>query len=309
MKNPFGILIAVGLILIVSTSSFGAVHPYGMADTDTWYSIEPDSPFAEFFYLRPNTDTNTYIVLGQFYQNDQTFFAPEYHSSDPQSLTEVEGSYLFDFGLFMGLDYQNLNITPLGSGSSLQISPGYRWNLDDKNNYVAVSFDYITSNPPGPSPSGSKIASYDLDAKYYTDSMKLTGEAVFLNDSTGNVRVDLAGVWKLNDAMTVGGELYSSSSIYYGAEVGLTYAQEFYIIDAKTGVKYNQPMSTDASFMYHIANGFFVGGEGDYPGTGDVGFTLKAKYQGENSRLLFAWAFPNSGMNFSSFELGYVVTF
>ncbi len=175
---------------------------------DGWYTIDKDSPGATVRALFPKNDSYWGI---EYYQNDQHFANLNYFDDD--TVTSFQGSYLFDIGLFVGVDYADHDGDTQGI-----ISPGYRYAFGGDKGYIAASVDYALSGDLTKrfAKDDSGIVDYDLDFKYFTDNLKVYGQLLIPNDDmigplnqfiSDDPILDLAANYRLNENYVVGGAL------------------------------------------------------------------------------------------------------
>jgi hypothetical protein len=268
------------LILMVSTGVLAAAHmpENSYATIDTWYTIDDKAPYICASYLSFQEADTARIGLG-YYQNAQMFASLSSGNEYGQSATVIKGSYLTDFGLFIGL--QNYSGDYYAGG--VIISPGYRLSIGD-NSYIAFSIDNDM-----PRNADIQYRKFDIDAKYLQENYRLSGYAHIPQADLANFEdpeYELYFVYKLTDQLTTGAELYSSDNSKI--TVGATYKGiRNLILDGMLGTNSGSSIYS-LSGMYMIKN-FEVGVEYKKDIMGDIIF-YKAKYNTENSKFVLVYA-------------------
>lgn len=204
MKRLLVVVLTLGLVLAVSASAFAAIHHEAYDKgffrfnnppiTDTWFSPLFYPPHVTAAYY--DIGDMDWTTLGlDFYITDQMFAG--YRSWEMSGLptTVLSGSYLFNFGLFIGYESMSTDLPPMfGYVDQSTISPGYRYSFG-KFNYVAASLNYNLDT--------EEITAYDIDAFYVTDQIKVKGE-ILIPDG-GDATIYLDGAYKISDPLCVGG--------------------------------------------------------------------------------------------------------
>jgi hypothetical protein len=240
---------------------------------------------------------NFYFFDMDYYQNDHLF--GEYLFSDSNSNTSsiFKGSYLFDFGLFVGLNYVSES---RNQGSAYVISPGYRFNLRDKG-YLAFSVDYGSWRDEDI----DGIGGYDLDFKYYPDRFKIAAQ--YYHPTQNNLGGDdLKDIYELevdyqvNPELTVGfsNQISEGESLWFA---GLSWTTKLLILDLKTG---NSTLNDD--FMGFEGGFFEISGLFKFLGVIAFGLdyfsaeekanprtAIKYLYDDEPYRILVGYVLPN----------------
>lgn len=234
--------------MLFSTAVMGAPLPIGPNDIDTWYTIEDEEPYFSATY-GDSPDISLDGFIGEYYQND--FFFLNFSNLEllGNSITEIQGSYIFeDTGFFIGLGYQTG-----GGSSSYLVSPGYRLAFDDRS-YLAFSLDY----------SDEEVQGLELRAKYCPDAMKLTGWLYMPNGGDTALYLDLA--YQIDDELVIGGSFLQSGATSF--TVGATWKPGAAVVDLAV----NDDGDYLVSGVYYFDD-FGVGAQYD----GET-YGLKAKY-------------------------------
>lgn len=274
-------------MLIISACSFAAVKPVSApsqledwnSKTDTWYSIEQDKPDVDAYARNAPPDFS--VIGGEYYQNDQTFGDLYFQKINGSNLANFDGSYLFDSGLFVGLDYIKVNQL----SETTTFSPGYRFKIGDQG-YAAISFDYVSDNFLNT----HNIVNYDLDFKLFPKKMMIYGGISL--PTAGNVTViNLNANYKVNKTLVVGaGYLSQGSDNAYSA--GFTYAIKSWIIDAQLGNYYQDPyyqLAGMANWRKFSLGALYQ----KYQSYSDPGITIQGKYHLANADLILKYTFQN----------------
>jgi hypothetical protein len=285
------LLLASWLLLIMSTYSLGAVQtmssPFELGDswyskTDTWYSIKQDKPDVNT-YVR-NTTPDFSVVGGEYYQNDQTFADLYFQNINRSNMTYFGGSYLFESGFFVGLNYLKLAPT-----TETLLSPGYRFKVKEQG-YVAVSFDYLSNDYSNT----NDIVSYDVDFKLFPKNMKICGEINLPKEGNDTV-INLNANYKVNNRLVAGAD-YMSQGSDNAYSAGLTYTVKSFIIDTKLGKTFIENYYQLAG-MDNLKN-FSIGVlYQKYQNDSDPGITIKGKYHLTNANLILKNTFQNDSYN------------
>jgi hypothetical protein len=234
----------------------------GMAQpsSDPMFTIVPKKPSLEAG-LSWCIDDPLYSL--NYELNDHTYAGFNLQIPPPDqgydSITNVYGSYLFSFGLFVAGDYY-----AWGSESELTLSPGYRYNLQDKG-YLAASCNLKSQNN-----SGSEFAGYKVEGQYYDETKLISGRISLPKDEVNTFEVESNFtatpeiIWGVN---CNGGD-------YFNYSAGLTWTKEAWVVDAAVG------SDTDKFFcslngLYKINDQFNLGLENKF-GNGNPQYTLKA---------------------------------
>jgi hypothetical protein len=257
MKRLLVVVLTLSLVLAVSASAFAAVHHEAYDKlffkfnnppiTDTWYTTLFYPPhLTASYYDIPDSDLTT---LGlDFYLTDQMFAG--YRSWDVSgfSTSVLSGSYLFNFGLFIG--YESLSTDyPFLVDHSI-VSPGYRYGFG-KFNYVTASLNYDSD--------AGEITAYDFDGFYVTDQIKVKGE-VLLPDG-GDAQIYLDGAYKISDPLCVGGTVLTGGGGEDTFTVGATYTGvNKLILDCLIGTISGES-GYAVSGMYKITDQILVGAQ------------------------------------------------
>jgi hypothetical protein len=287
VKKFFTLLLASGVLLILSGYSSGAVlpvsSPFKLGDswytkTDTWYSIKPDKPDVSGYAL--NIPANFSVVGGEYYQNDQSFADLYFQNVSHSNLTYFGGSYLLESGLFVGLHYLEV-----GPTTETLLAPGYRFKVNQQG-YVAVSFDYLSNDYSNT----HDIVGFDLDFKLFPKNMKLSGQISFPNQGNDTV-INLDTNYQVSNSLVVGAD-YLSQGSDNAYSAGLTYTVQSFIIDATLGKtfseNYYQLAGTD-----HLKD-FSIGAlYQKYQYNSDPMVTIQGKYHLAKADLILKYTFEN----------------
>jgi hypothetical protein len=100
--------------------------------------------------------------------------------------------------------------------SQVTVSPGYRFNLNDNDGYIALSMDYSATDEVY---SGHKtgVIDYEIYGRYYTDKSSFYGQYIIPNkDVTGyDYKYSyLRGAYKCSEDFSVGGA-FSQATDYF----------------------------------------------------------------------------------------------
>lgn len=151
MKRIWMMILMIAFVVCWGHGSptMAALDPPGDVTGDRWFSVDnEEEPFVEG--IVSSYDDSDSQWWGTYYQNDQTFLI----FSHNESMTDIVGSYLWDSGFFLGLQYEKADD---GEANLWAISPGYRWNLD--RGYIAFSLDYKRQTQ-------NAFLDYDVKAAY-----------------------------------------------------------------------------------------------------------------------------------------------
>ena len=228
MKRLTLLTLVLTLTLLISGNTLAAVHnftgdfanyylnhpliapQFNSLSFEGWYTIDKDTPGFTARALFPKDASHWGL---EYYLNDQYFANLNYFDLDDFAVTSFQGSYLFDFGLFVGLDYTDNDGETQGV-----ISSGYRYGFGQDNGYIAASVDYALSGDLTKrySKDDSGIIDYDIDFKYFTGNWKVYGQLLIPNEDmigpltdwySDDPILDLAANYKINDQYTVGGAI------------------------------------------------------------------------------------------------------
>lgn len=283
------VIIALSLIIIVSSGVLASkvslqasfdIDPVALYDFeniygstfmqftnfDTWHSIRPQQPELKVSYLTVS-DISDFKV--KYFLNDQTWGSYD-SMTGASNTTLISGSYLFDFGLFIGF-YSFDDI--------IRISPGYRFNLD-KNSYVAVKADYKTNEDEG-------LEDYLVSAKYYNDKMYIRGKVLFPEETSDDTLYSFGLNYQVMDSLVAGVSYLSFRDDTTAYELGMTWGGDSdskLIIDGKYGEDIMEDSYYSLSGVYKALDNLSVGAQYDKIETSDNAvISLKAKYvRGEN---------------------------
>ena len=304
MKKTLILLFCCIILLIWGCAAWGAIHAQPRQTVDTWYFIEPEPVYIQASFAKYDINGDTYTLSSNYRFNDQTFASVGYGDYDIVTSSMINGSYLFDFGLFVGVHYSQFE-DPIMDVTYQKLSPGYRWNLDKEDSYVAFSIDYSETKFNLSEPD-FMIEGYDFDLVYYTDKLKILGE-VYVADSRDTIGyVTLA--YKTAERLVVGGTIESDGDDSYG-EVGLTYTADRYIIDAELGKEIEDEFYIDTGFMYRVVDGFYLGAGVAKEPSQDYDLSFKSRYTGKNSTFLLRIDFENDHSYNTSLDLTYQYIF
>lgn len=279
--------------------------------TDTWYDITPNEPNFKISYFRVEDAIS--LLYSEYYLNDQTFamlaWAAPDDSTSVGSELGLSGSYLFNFGLFVGLEYFTLDVIASPPGppfdSAYNLSVGYSYSLGE-NSYVAFSVDYTSV----PDVDFAEIVGYDVDLVYYFDTGRvyfqyyLPTDEGFLSDNG----LDLGAAFQVADEVVVGFN-YNAADDEYDYDLGLTWNPEFMILD----FQYGATEMDDEDFyavgaLFHLNDLIHLGFDWNQPNGEDGQITLKFKYTNDTSRFLLAYALENDYAP-AMYYLSYKMTF
>jgi len=315
MKKTLILLLGCLLVFTTSSLALGAVHSsyndtvyLGMGEiglwssffipyrnTDTWFKIAAEEPslFVGGASFDSSGDGTNFIDV-DYYQNEQTFLAVNVLSDD-NTISDLKGSYLFNCGFFIGLDYAFDE-----DNNEYNIAPGYRWNFNDQG-YLAASVDYL-----GGEDVDSDINGYDLDFRYYLDNAKLFAQ-IYLPDE-GDSSLEAGAVFQARDNLALGLYLLNWDD-ENGFLTGMTWSGEKFVFDCDYG--YNTARNYfasvhfyDLSGMFNLSDSFRMGAQYTKYGESDPIYTLKIKYADDASQFFFGYTFETDDAP-SSYYLGY----
>ncbi len=249
-------------------------------NTDNWYSVTPETSYFELYY----NDRNFARLGVEGYANEQTFINVQTKSGNSE-VNYFAGSLLLNNGLFLGGSY---------SGDSdnhiIYISPGFRLNLAEAS-FVALSCDYLTSDPNRYGSYNDEIIGYDVYYKYFVDdNVKLGGEVYFPKDSDT--------FWWLGinikpaDDLVIGAyyETQGDTNRYHG---GFTFSPMPLIIDAEIGCDTIDDYYA-VSGMLATSDTFRLGADYfkyDYLDNGAI--HAKFNYGNDKTSFIFKYRFKN----------------
>lgn len=295
MKKLIVVFLAFVMLLLTAGVSEGTVHnlkgdffPYSdfreiimginVAKNDLqWFTIKPGSPYLTGA-IDYSEDTQNYGVY--YFQNDQMFAELHDFVSGPYSTYCLRGSYLFDFGLFAGINrYQYSD-----GGDQTYLSAGYRYNLDDQS-YIAASLDQDLDH---------SATAIDLDGVYFLDRMKVSGQ-LFLPDDEDLI-LDLGVNYQLNDSLVCGVKL---NNVYdnLGYLLGLTWSKDNLVLNGKTGNDaFFDETFLGAGVCYQATKELNIGADvTSYEGNSDPVLAFKVKYVTPGVNICFNYLVNNFG--------------
>lgn len=302
LKHLLTVLLGVGLLLMISGSALAAVHVDDMWDdafaltnyhvTDTWYTTNYWPSYVNITYLNVNDGALTDIALNYF-KNDQLFAS--YRSIDAGGTGSIfKGSYLFDFGLFVGAWAMSGDM-----GSTTVVSPGYRFKFGEKS-WVALSADYNTD--------AEKIVDYDLDFLIFPDKMKIDGEVLMPDGSDAQYKFNFA--YQISDSLTVGAGISKKfvlmlSDVQETNTVGASFTGiKNLVLDCQVGT-----MGGESGYafggMYSLGKSFAIGADYIKLPPYDGGLTFKGVFHPfEYSNLIVKYCPENPAKDMQvSFEM------
>lgn len=298
MKKVLAIILALMMILLVSTGVMAAVYKLGdtWAVTDTWFYVEDTKPYLYAGDVSfADADLENTVV--EYYKNDQTFACIKTETDSGDFTTIIKGSYLFGFGLFLGLGNYSGNYF----SEYNYFSPGFRLNMGE-NNYVAFSIDYFI-----PDGGDSQINNFAVDAKFLFENMKILGS---LNIPQGDfadyydTQLGLDFYYQVIDPLTIYAGLNKSDDTRI--TIGGTFkGVPHLVLDGKLQTESGDSILR-VSGMFKMGN-FGVGGE-MYTENGESQITLKAKFDNEKNKFVFMYA-PKTDYWSSKVSLAYELKF
>ena len=235
-------------------------------ESDTWFSITPAAPGFEASLTYCIGDPLYHFA---YYLNDHTYADLNYLDAplgNPDVLN-LKGSYLFDFGLFVAMEYYHVE----SSLDMYYLSPGYRYPLGEQG-FLAAGFDYRYYNNAG------EIIGWELAGQYYTDNMSVDGE-IYLSEDFGN-KLEVAANFKASESLVWGTGLTFTD---LGGEdiacfAGLTWVKSPFIVDVKLGND-KGGFYYDLSGYYSVSDVFALGLEyGTLEGIEDPHVLCKGSY-------------------------------
>jgi hypothetical protein len=249
----FGLMLV--LILSATGGALAAVHNFNsdfgspnllpdfakeeMPDFEGWYYITQDRPAATV----RGAFGDGYAFGAELFQTDQSFIDFYYYDPDDSgSYLYLKGSYLYETGFFVGVDYGD---------SQLTVAPGYRFDLDD-HYYIAASLDYALNHQYSTSDSengyqSSGLIDLEVNGRYYDTDRRFYGQLIIPNGSVaGSDDLFLlgGGAYQYNNNIVIGANLISRGNYNYfdigfsavfdqlGAELRYINADDCVIIDA-----------------------------------------------------------------------------
>lgn len=306
MKQLLVAILILGLICCCSGAALGAIHPksgdfhnWSQGDfvmiemsllfligtgSDTWYTITPNQNIlkSDLFSMDEIANFNLDYIL-----NDQTFAGLSILDLSGDTFTDFRGGYLFDFGLFVGLNYYDLD----SDVSFYTLSPGYRFDLNDQT-YLALSFDYTVVNDEN----FEEISGYDLDFAYYGDTAKFYAQYYaateeWMNDFNA---FDLGGAIQTTDEIVIGFNYYSIDAVDYSDyDVGLTWTPDFMTFDLQLGTILEESFYS-ISGIFNVNENIGLGLEAfNWDPIDDHRIMLKFKYQNDASKFIFGYVIEN----------------
>jgi hypothetical protein len=306
------VILSITMLLALATGTQGAIHSgssdfttYGFTlseiasmqlGADTWYDITPNAPNLKASYFR--IEDTVAMFYGEYYLNDQTFVAlawvaPDDSGGSVDSELGLSGSYLFNFGLFIGFEYFTLDVIASPPGppfdAAYNLSIGYSYSLGE-NSYVAFSVDYTSV----PDVDFAEIVGYDLDLVYYFDTGRvyfqyyLPTDEGFLDDNG----LDLGAAFQVAETVVLGFN-YNAADDEYDYDLGLTWKPEFMIFDFQIGGDDMENNYYNLGFLFHLNENYHLGLEWRQYEDVDAQITLKFKYTNDTSQFLLAYALEN----------------
>lgn len=224
-----------------------------------------------------------------YFLNEQTYAGFNIALPPPDegfgTIINVYGSYLFNFGLFVGMDYYAWG----ESNAELTISPGYRFNLQNKG-YLAARLNFANGN------TSSGIYSYQLEGQYYNETMLMTGQIVLPKDSLTTI---VAGAnFKTNDELIWG--INCGTGKQFDCTAGFTWSKNDWAVETTLGTSANA-FYYDVNGLYKISEQFSLGLEGKSENVNSL-ITFKAKYQSKLFNLNLMYDF-NPAMVYLTYKL------
>jgi len=182
-KTVLTVIITLVFTFSSTSNVFGMMASYFGEPDDLWYTVTPEEPFRQIGYYNV-PELKKYELSSQIYQNDQTFFNISYedHSHElsiPEwgidlysDIMDINASYLFDSGIFIGLEHnRHLNIENTMESTATWdtnnitfISPGFRYNYS-QNSYVAFSVDILDDEEE------TETYGYEFNLKHFQDKI------------------------------------------------------------------------------------------------------------------------------------------
>ncbi|HEX2952548.1 MAG TPA: hypothetical protein VHR47_01020 [Bacillota bacterium] len=266
MKKFIIILVAVLLMSLIQISAVcAAVHPRSKSIQNQWFTVdEEETPYVEGLVSKNDDDDWTWF--GQYYDNDQTYF--NFNCND--SNTGMSGSYLWNNGFFLGLEYGDFNNGD-DSGDSWGIHPGYRWNLD--RGYIAFSIDYDKRNEDGRrfNKRDTEQKGLELNYVYYPENLKINTDLILAKSNT-------------SATFDRGNEVSELKQLLFDQTLNYKIAENLVL---GFGLTYNR---RQGEFSYSDNNGYHRLTDEEYSTvySGFTGFTWEPKYFILNGAILAA---------------------
>lgn len=282
------------------SAAWAALHPDSKHLENRWFTVEEDeSPYVEG--VASTDDNDDWAWMGQYYYNDQTFvnfkhqdsimdFRRSWNNTNfVQASTDISGSYLWNNGFFIGLEYADLNdMNGDEWGDSWGIHPGFRWNL--KWGYLALSMDYYKGK--GDSHEfdkvDTKLKGLEFNWVYYPENMKIKTDLILAKSNTSatfyegdeaseekHLLFDQTLNYKVADNLVLGfgltydrsrGEFsYSDSSGYYdinatgetestniGSRLGFTWEPTYFILNGAISATHSKGFKTVKEYDFKL---------------------------------------------------------
>jgi hypothetical protein len=316
MKRASSILLAAMLLLVAATCSLGAVKNIGgdfYSESDSSYWVDYFNPRSVDTWFSIAPDTKRVKLIGGSIENVGSGFAAEYYLNDQMfasvasltndgglgtdSFTTVKGSYLFGFGLFLGLEYATYD-----TDNYFVFSPGYRFNFGD-DSYLAISADYFDGD------GYSDMMGYEINAKYFTDNLKFYGGVYMPDENYDSTDLYLLlGVnFQVSDTVVIG-------LMYYDEEdnseytLGFTWTLERFILDFKYYADDDDDTSYELGGMFLINEAIGVGlGYLDEDWLDDAQLSVKFKYVTDTNEFSFIYKLENDSYPNPEYYLTYTM--
>jgi hypothetical protein len=305
MKKIAILLLILTLLALNATTTCGATHSrygdfttfiYYTANTsnigsDTWYSATPVKPFVKVTYYPVNNDPVTgdaTSIYTEFNLNDQTFFGmgSEQYETAYVSITNFYFSYLFELGIFVGVDYYGFKDHIYDNAYT--VSLGYRQDLGEQG-YLAVSADFLSI----PDADFQDVVSYDADFVYYFTRSYLFFQ-YFVPTEALELGIRIIG----GDTVTLGLDyveidtLASLERRLYSA--GLTWTPDFMIFDIQFGGDFEDASFYNLSLLFKAAESLHLGFEYlNENENNDAQIMAKIKYVKDDYYLIGGYIFEN----------------
>jgi hypothetical protein len=287
MKQIISLLAILIMVLAITASTSGAIHSsyrststwyeypwdvggyyswnsgggFPIVRTDTWFSIVEEKTSVLYGTVR-SKDSDGIFGAG-FLLDDFTF--AEISAADESFYDyDLKGSYLFNNGIFIGLDYISA-----ASGSTTYLSPGYRFGIGgyDSASYIALSLDYYWADG-----GDSDQSDFEADLKYYGDKTKIIGQAILdTRDATidGTLYTLLVNYEVCTDVFVIGGRVTDFMDMFW-YQLGATWTCNRWIVDFMyanyfVNIFNELPDETEhfyvLSGMYDVTDKLALGGE------------------------------------------------
>lgn len=291
MKRVSSVLLVAIFLLAAATCSLGAVQSIGgdfisMADgsyminnyvprsIDTWFTVTPKNK--QIKLMGGSIENVGSGFTAEYYLNDQTFASLGYLNDETgliYDLTMVKGSYLFGFGLFVGLEYYSDE----NDYTYYWLAPGYRFSFGD-DSYIALSVDYTDMNS-----TDAEVWGYEAAGKYFTESMKLYGQLLFVENEY--TFYNFGANFLVSDAIVIGLGYYGAGDSYDDF-VGFTWTTERFILDLIYGNNEDDDNYYELGGMFMINEAFGIGlGYLSESWKDDAQLSAKFKYVTDNSEF------------------------